>query len=191
MCTIYGILLYFARFCCKLVFCKLRCFVAKSVFVRFTRGFTCGEKMTNMRYASDKCKRCGSWGGGWSGVYNIWGEKVKVQALEKHWRNVPLNWWKLEQLLTELYRIASDVEMDSVSGEMTLLLHRSASDEEWVRWRVVWRVEYTIYNWCEKSESALVVKELGQFSIKLMRVGAITEASEGRTDCTEVMPPVR
>ena len=57
----------------------------------------------------------------------------------------------------------------------------------------MWNIHYMIGM---KSESALVVKtvkELGQFSIKLMRVGAITEASEGRTDCTEVrwMPPVR
>ena len=54
---------YFAAFCNVLLqnhfFCKLRCFVAKSVFVRFTRfcveknwakNCTRGEKMTIMRY---------------------------------------------------------------------------------------------------------------------------------------------
>ena len=56
---------YFASFCNVLLqnqfFCKLRCFLAKSVFLRFTRfcveknlakNCTRGEKMTNMRYGS-------------------------------------------------------------------------------------------------------------------------------------------
>ena len=60
MCTIYGVLLHFTIFCCQIsFFCNLRCFVAKSVLVRFTRfcveknlAKNCarGEKMTNMRY---------------------------------------------------------------------------------------------------------------------------------------------
>ena len=46
----------------NLFFCKLRCFVAKSVLSPFTRScvekneatnFTCGEKMTNMRYVAE------------------------------------------------------------------------------------------------------------------------------------------
>ena len=70
MCTIYGVLLHFTIFCCQIsFFCNLRCFVAKSVLVRFTRfcveknsaknyvifvtgitGGTRGEKMTNIMY---------------------------------------------------------------------------------------------------------------------------------------------
>ena len=56
----YGVLLHFTIFCCQIsFFCNLRCFVAKSVLVRFTRfcveknlAKNCarGEKMTNMRY---------------------------------------------------------------------------------------------------------------------------------------------
>ena len=46
VCTIYGILLHFTLFCCKICifFGVLRCFVAKSVFVIY--ALLCGEKFS-------------------------------------------------------------------------------------------------------------------------------------------------
>ena len=35
MCTIYGVLSHFTIFCCKIIFCELRCFVVKPILVLF------------------------------------------------------------------------------------------------------------------------------------------------------------
>ena len=69
VCTIYGILLHFTLFCCKIsFFSDLRCFVANSFFLRFTRYCVekilakisdRGEKMTNIRYVQAlHCMHC-------------------------------------------------------------------------------------------------------------------------------------
>ena len=66
MCTIYGILLHFKLFCCKIcVFWRFTLFCRKIVFLQFTRfcvekilakNSVCGEKMTNVRYVCNSCQ---------------------------------------------------------------------------------------------------------------------------------------
>ena len=63
MCTIYGILLHFKLFCCKIcVFWRFTLFCRKIGLLRFTcfcvkkilaKNSVRGEKMTNMRYAEN------------------------------------------------------------------------------------------------------------------------------------------
>ena len=63
VCTIYGILLHFTLFCCKICFfLAIFAVLSHDRFLRFTRYYVeknlaknsaCGEKMTNIRYGED------------------------------------------------------------------------------------------------------------------------------------------
>ena len=105
MCTIYGILLHFKLFCCKIcVFLRFTLFCRKIGLLRFTRfcvekilakNSVRGEKMTNIRYVSDlvwffdkkRKKGCASFVDPVNTKVMIWPESQ--DGIKLHWSQRP------------------------------------------------------------------------------------------------------